>query len=666
MPSDSLDQGVILIVDDTPINLEILFDVLANAGYTVLVAEDGESALARAEYASPDLILLDILMPGIDGFETCHRLKNNELTKDIPVIFMTALSEIGEKVKGLNLGAVDYITKPLQHEEVLARVKIHLKLCNLTKQLKGQNQLLADEIQERIQAENKLREQAALLDKITDAVLVIDLNQHICFWNQGAENLYGWQAQEVIGKNVSQLIYAQENFPQLQHIIDSLATDDSWQGELHQVTQQGKKIIVASRWNVMRDPNGTPQSILTVYTDITEKKQLESQFLRAQRLESIGTLAGGIAHDLNNILTPILTAAQLLQIKLPDVDDRSQRMFQTIESNAKRGAALVKQVLQFTRGVEGKRTIVQINYLFSEINQIVQETFPKSIKFSTKIQPELWTVIGDATNLHQVLMNLVVNARDAMPKGGNLSLCADNLFIDEHYARMNLDANVGSYIVISITDTGIGIEPEILDRIFEPFFTTKDVGKGTGLGLSTVQGIIKSHHGFIKVNSEQGKGTQFQIFLPAVEAAVSSLTEDLELFKGNGELILVVDDETQILETTAISLEAYNYQVLTASDGVEAIALYAQHQDKINLVLIDMMMPAMDGNATIQALQKINPHVKIVAVSGLVNSHQLAQNLQVKKLLAKPYTQKELLTTLHSILKQESKNTAKNLLNKRG
>ncbi|AUT01497.1 hybrid sensor histidine kinase/response regulator [Nostoc sp. CENA543] len=666
MPIDSLEQGVILIVDDTPINLEMLFDVLANAGYTVLVAEDGESALARAEYAPPDLILLDILMPGIDGFETCHRLKSNELTKDIPVIFMTALSETGEKVKGLSLGAVDYITKPLQHEEVLARVNIHLKLRNLTKQLQAQNQRLAEEIKERIQAENKLREQAALLDIITDAVLVIDLNQHICFWNQGAENLYGWQAQEVIGKSVSQLICTQANFPQLQHIIDSLDTDDSWQGELHQVTRQGGKIIVASRWNVMRDQNGKPQSILTVNTDITEKKQLESQFLRAQRLESIGTLAGGIAHDLNNILTPILTAAQLLQIKLPDVDDRSQRMFQTIESNAKRGAALVKQVLQFTRGVEGKRTIVQINYLFSEIKQIVQETFPKSIKFSTKIQPELWTVIGDATNLHQVLMNLVVNARDAMPKGGNLSLCAENLFIDEHYARMNLDANIGSYIVISITDTGTGIESEILDRIFEPFFTTKDVGKGTGLGLSTVQGIIKSHHGFIKVNSELGKGTQFQIFLPAVEAAVTARADNLELFKGNGELILVVDDEVQILETTAISLEAYNYQVLTASDGVEAIALYAQHQDKINLVLIDMMMPAMDGHATIQALQKINPFVKIVAVSGLVNSHQLAKNLQVKKLLAKPYTQKELLTTLHGILAQESKNTARNLLNKRG
>lgn len=666
MAIDSLEQGVILIVDDTPINLKMLFDVLANTGYTVLVAEDGESALAKAKYAPPDLILLDILMPGIDGFETCRRLQSNELTKDIPIIFMTALSETVNKVKGLSLGAVDYLTKPLQYEEVLARVKLHLRIRNLTKQLQTQNQLLAVEIEERKQVENKLREQAALLDITTDAVLVKDLNHHICFWSKGAENLYGWQSEEVIGKSVSEFLYSPETLTQLQNIFHTLAKSDSWYGELHQLTRQNKKIIVASRWNVMRDEYGKPQSILTVNTDITDKKQLENQFLRAQRLESIGTLAGGIAHDLNNILTPILTAAQLLQIKLPNVDDRSQRMFQTIESNAKRGAALVKQVLQFTRGVEGKRTIVQTNYLFSEIKQIVEETFPKSITFSVNIQPELWTVMGDTTNLHQVLMNLVVNARDAMPEGGSLSLCAKNLFIEEQYAQMNLGANVGPYIVITITDTGIGIPAETLDRIFEPFFTTKDVGKGTGLGLSTVQGIIKSHNGFVKVYSEVDKGTQFKVFLPAVEATATLLVEDLELLKGNGELILVVDDEAQILETTKISLEAYNYRVLTASDGVEAIALYPQNQDKISLVLMDMMMPGMDGSTTIRALQKINPSVNIVAVSGLVSKNQLTKTVMVKKFLAKPYTQKEMLETIHTILVQESKNTKRNLLNKRG
>ncbi|BAY36353.1 PAS/PAC sensor hybrid histidine kinase [Nostoc sp. NIES-2111] len=650
MNINTINQGVILIVDDNPTNLELLFDFLANAGYTVLVAEDGESAIARAEYAPPDLILLDILMPGMNGFDTCQYLKNNPLTQDIPVIFMTALTDTVDKVKGLNLGAVDYITKPLQHEEVLARVKLHLRLCQLTKTLKEQNQLLEAEILERRRVEEKLREQAALLDITTDAILVRDLNNRIRFWNHGAEHLYGWQAQEIIGQDANKLLYKPQTLSQLQTVQESLVEYGYWQGELQQITKDGKAIIVASRWNLMCDQDGQPRSILTVNTDITEKKQLESQFLRAQRLESVGTLAGGIAHDLNNILTPILTASQLLQLKLPNVDERSQQMFKTIESNTKRGAALVKQVLQFTRGVEGKRTIVQISHLFSEIKQIIEETFPKSIECVTNIEPELWTVIGDATNLHQVLMNLVVNARDAMPNGGNLTISARNVFIDEHYARMNIDARVGNYIIISVTDTGMGVDSETLERIFEPFFTTKEVGKGTGLGLSTVQGIVKSHNGFVNVYSEVGRGTEFKVFIPAVEATATSFIEDLELLKGNGELVLVVDDEAKILEMTRISLETYNYQVLTASDGIEAIALYAQHKDKISVVLMDMMMPSMDGISSIRALQKINSQVKIIAVSGLVTNQKLAASVVVKKFLAKPYTTKELLETLHSAL----------------
>ncbi|MBW4569858.1 MAG: response regulator [Tolypothrix carrinoi HA7290-LM1] len=640
--SDFTEKGVILIVDDTPTNLEILFDFLADARFTVLVAEDGESAIARAEYAPPDLILLDILMPGMDGFETCRRLKDNELTKDIPVIFMTALSETVDKVKGLNLGAVDYITKPLQHEEVLARIELHLRLRNLTKTLQEQNL--------------QIREQAALLDITTDAILVRDFDNQICFWNKGAEHLYGWKAIEAIGKNANQLLYPLEAQSQLQNLQESLPIGGSWQGELHQVTKEGKEIIVASRWTLMRDHNDQPKSILTVNTDITEKKQLEAQFLRAQRLESIGTLAGGIAHDLNNILTPILAVAQLLPLKLSHIDEQSQQMFKIIEINAKRGAALVKQVLQFAQGVEDKRTIVQVKDLFSEIKQIVQQTFPKSIEFSTNIKSDLWAVVADATHLHQVLMNLVVNARDAMPDGGNLSISAENVFIDQQYVRMNLEASVGPYIAIAVADTGIGMSLEIVDRIFEPFFTTKEFGKGTGLGLSTVRGIITSHGGFVNVSSNVGRGTEFKVFLPAVQATATSLAENLELPKGNGELILVVDDEAPILETTKISLETYNYRVLTASDGIEAIAQYAQHKDKISVVLVDMMMPSMDGALTIRALQKMNSQVLIIAVSGLVASNKLIGVAQVKAFLSKPYTTKELLQTLHKLKLKEHEN----------
>jgi two-component system cell cycle sensor histidine kinase/response regulator CckA len=657
MNIDSNSKGVILIVDDTPTNLAILFDFLVDAGFTVLIAEDGESAIARAEYAPPDLILLDILMPGIDGFETCSRLKASELTKDIPVIFMTSLSDTVDKVKGLALGAVDYITKPLQHEEVLARLQLHLRLRSLTKTLKEQNLRLETEISKRVQVEEQIRQQAALLDITTDAILVKDLDHKIRFWNKGAEHLYGWNAQEVIGNYANELLYRPETISQLQNTQKGLDESGYWQGELQQTTKEGKEITVASRWTLVRDQDGQPQSILTVNTDITEKKQLETQFLRAQRLESIGTLAGGIAHDLNNILTPILTAAQLLQLKLPETDERNQQMFKTIENNAKRGATLVKQVLQFARGVEGDRTIVQVSHLFSEIQQIVRETFPKSIEFSLNIKPDLWAVLGDATHLHQVFMNLAVNARDAMPNGGTLSIDTENMFIDEHYVRMNLDACVGSYIVITMADTGIGMTPEILDRIFEPFFTTKDLGHGTGLGLSTVRGIIKSHGGFINVSSKIGRGTQFKVFLPAVQATATLPLQEIEFLNGNGELILVVDDEAKILETTKISLEIHNFRVLTASDGIEAISLYVQYKNEIAVVLVDMMMPSMDGATTIRTLQKMNSRVKIIAVSGMAASDKLAASAGAQKFIAKPYTTKELLQTLNSILYQESTNS---------
>jgi signal transduction histidine kinase/ActR/RegA family two-component response regulator len=423
-----------------------------------------------------------------------------------------------------------------------------------------------------------------------------------------------------------------------------------WQGELHQVTKDDKKIIVESRWTLVRDEAKQPKSILTVNTDITQKKQLEAQFLRTQRLESIGTLASGIAHDLNNVLTPILMTAQLLETQVHD--ERSKRLLPILVTNAKRGANLVKQVLSFARGLEGKFTILQIKHLISEIKQIAKQTFPKSIEFSTSIPQYLGTVFGDATQLHQVLMNLCVNARDAMPDGGTLTISAENLFIDQNHAKMNLDAQVGPYIVITVADTGTGIPPEILDRIFEPFFTTKEIGKGTGLGLSTVIGIIKSHGGFVKVYSEVGRGTQFKVYLPEAEVDQITPVEDLELPTGKGELILVVDDEAAIRDITKTSLETYNYRALTASDGIEAIALYAEHRQEISVVLTDMMMPSMDGATTIRTLRKIEPHVKIVAVSGLVSNDKLAQvaSIGVKTFLPKPYTTKELLTTLHEVL----------------
>jgi PAS domain S-box-containing protein len=506
------------------------------------------------------------------------------------------------------------------------------------------------DITERKQAEEKIRFQAALLDITTDAILVRDLQDQILFWNQGASRLYGWQAEEAFGKKAQPLLN-EEKTPQLAAVLSTVAMKGNWQSELHQVRKDGKKILVESRWTLMYDEEDKPKAFLVVNTDITERKQLEAQFLRTQRLDSIGTLASGIAHDLNNVLAPILMSAQLLsQNQLPE--KKKPELLKTIETSAKRGAALVKQVLSFARGVEGQRTAIQLKHLISEIRQIVNETFPKFLEINTDISQDLWIVSGDATQLHQVLINLCVNARDAMPRGGTLSVSAGNIVIDESYARMNLDAHVGAYVVFTVKDTGVGMPPEVVERIFEPFFTTKEIGKGTGLGLSTVLSIVKSHGGFLEVTSKVDEGTQISVYLPASEATQIPEISDSEFSQGQGELILVVDDEAAIRETSKTSLEAYNYRVLTANDGIDAISLYAQHQHEISLVLVDMMMPLMDGATTIRTLKKINSQVKIIAVSGLISSTRLTQSTSsgAQAFLAKPYTTTDLLKTINQVI----------------
>ncbi|BCL33673.1 response regulator [Nostoc sp. MS1] len=507
------------------------------------------------------------------------------------------------------------------------------------------------DISERKLAEAKIREQAALLNITTDAICVRDLENKILFWNQGAENLYGWQADEAIGKDTSELLF-REPSPEIEAALLNVISQGNWQGELNKVTKAGKDVVVASRWSLVCDEQGKPKSILSVDTDITQKKHLEAQLFRTQRLESIGTLASGIAHDLNNILTPILAGAQLLPLKFPDADERTQHLLEILEINAKRGADLVKQVLSFARGVEGKRITLQLKHLIVEVIKILKETFPKSIEVYTDIPNNLWMVSGDSTQLHQVLMNLCVNARDAMPDGGRLTISAENLLIDENYARMNLEAKQGSYIVVTVSDTGVGIPEENLDRIFEPFFTTKAIGQGTGLGLSTVLGIVKSHGGFISVDSEPGRGTSFKVYLPAVADSEIPSCDHFIPPPGHGELILIVDDEPSIQEITKTSLESYQYQTLVAGDGVEAIALYAKNADKISAVLMNIMLPVLDGLTTIRTLKKINPQVRIIATSGLISKTKLNEivNTGANSFLAKPYTVNELLLALHEVM----------------
>jgi two-component system, cell cycle sensor histidine kinase and response regulator CckA len=508
------------------------------------------------------------------------------------------------------------------------------------------------DITERKRAEELLIEQATLLDQSHEAIIVRDLDNRIRYWGRGAERLYGWTAEEAVGRPVQELTY-RESLSRLAEATGIVMENGKWDGEARHVTKDGREVIVEGHWTLVRDAEGDPKTILAINNDITEKKKLESQFLRAQRLESIGTLASGIAHDLNNILSPILTGTQMLQMKLQD--ESNQRLLGVMHASAERGAEMISQVLSFAKGAGGARVTIQSKHLIGEIVRVVEETFPKFLRITQRLSEGLWAISGDATQLQQVLINLCVNARDAMPQGGALTIEADNHTLDEIYAGMLKGASPGKYVVITIADTGQGIPPEIVDRIFDPFFTTKEPGRGTGLGLATVQGIVTSHGGFITVESRLGTGTTFKIYLPAHEAANRQEVEvrQHEILHGGGEIVLVIDDEEAIREMARTTLERFGYRALTADNGATALDVFASHKDEITIVITDMMMPVMDGPMTIRALQKLNPQVRIIASSGLTESIDAAglDRLGIKTFLTKPYDAKTLLKTVAQALR---------------
>jgi len=510
------------------------------------------------------------------------------------------------------------------------------------------------DITERKLATAQITEQAALLDKAQDAILVRDVDGVLLFWNKGAERLYGWTRAEALGQNVTDLYYPDRK--KFEEVNGLTIRRGEWHGELQHTTKDHREIIIEARWTLIRDREGNPKSVLAINTDITEKKKLEAQFLRAQRMESVGTLAGGIAHDLNNILAPIMMSIDIL--KLTATDPQACKVLETIEVSARRGADIVRQVLSFARGLEGQRIEIKPRRLLKELETLIKDTFPKNVRLHFHVPEDSWSILGDPTQVHQILLNLCVNARDAMPAGGNLTISIENSGPDEHDTAINPQAKSGRYVRVTVTDSGTGIPLKLIDKIFEPFFTTKELTQGTGLGLSTVMAIVKSHGGTINVHSEPGKGTSFTVCLPAAVIAAEGRDDHsvrVNFPRGNGETILVVDDEASIRTITNQTLQTFGYRVLTAADGTEAVALYAEHKNEIAVVLTDMSMPLMDGEATIRALTRINPAIKIIAASGLTTNGEVTKKSAVKHFLAKPYSAEILLKTLLVILDEVPK-----------
>jgi len=517
--------------------------------------------------------------------------------------------------------------------------------------------VFALDITERIQSETQLRQQAALLDIASDAILAKDLESRIVYWNKGAERIFGWTSEEVKGKTTFEVLYPKPYVAEGLEARKLTLEYGEWKGDLHQLCRDGKEIIVEAHWTLIRDDEGNPTGILSVKTDVTARRATELQLLRTQRLESLGTLAGGIAHDLNNVLAPILLGAESLSMS-GAVRPQSAKILAIMRTSAERGANIVKQILTFARGIEGEFGEIQLKHVLREVEEVVRETFPKSITVKADFARDLWPIIGDATQIHQVLLNLCVNARDAMPTGGLLTLSAWNAELDEAYARMNPEARPIHYAVLTVEDTGTGIAPDISEKIFDPFFTTKELGKGTGLGLSTTRSIVKDHGGFINAYSEINEGSSFKVYIPSIaekedfpdQAAKSDLP------RGAGEMILVADDEEVFREITRHILESNGYRVVLATDGPEAVARFAENRNDLRVVITDMMMRMLNGPATIRAIRSIDSRVRVIAASGLVFDEyekEMAQ-LGVQAFLTKPFTAEKLLRTLHEILSIDS------------
>lgn len=503
-------------------------------------------------------------------------------------------------------------------------------------------------------AKRQLREQASLLDQAQDAIMVWDAAGRVRFWNRGAERVYGWSAAEAGGRPVAGLLCPSHG--PLCAALEAVQQHGEWSGELQHRTRSGGTVLVLARLRRLQERTDEAPAILAICTDLTEHKKLERQFLRAQRLESIGILAGGIAHDLNNVLAPILMSIEVLRAE--EHAPARLEVLDSIADSAQHGAEMIRQVLSFARGIEGQRVSIDAGRLLRRIETVVADTFLKRIKVEVSVEDGIPPVSGDLTQLHQVLMNLCVNARDAMPDGGHLRLAARQVHLDPTHGLIDAEGPAGPHVVLEVSDTGIGMPASVVERIFDPFFTTKAPGQGTGLGLSTSLALVQGHGGFMRVYSEPGEGTTFRVYLPAEAGALPVEAPNVPVTtpRGNGELVLVVDDESAIRNITRQMLERFGYRVVTAAEGGEAVEVYARHREEVALVLTDMRMPGVDGATLIRQLRKVDPALPIVGASGMQAGWDQAYlaGLGVNQLLSKPFTAGELLRTIRACLEPDS------------
>jgi two-component system cell cycle sensor histidine kinase/response regulator CckA len=659
--------ATILLVDDNPANLGVLTQLLTVHGWRVLVAQQGEIGLQIAQRVQPDLILMDVMLPGMDGFEACRRLKADARSVEIPVLFMTVRMEAEDKLKGFQTGAVDYITKPFQAEEVLARVTTHLRLRQLTHRLRAHNEQLqvaeaalrmanedlerrvTDRTAELVQANRDLQAQIAerqrmeaallternllraLIDNVPDQIYVKDTAGRFVLANAATMQSLNVSAPDhLLGKTDVDFFPPEQV---AQYRADELAVLQSGRPLINKEESGIDKQTDSAIWNLTTkvpvwDAQGQIIGLVGINRDITARKRLEAQFLQAQKMEGIGRLAGGVAHDFNNLLTAIIGYAELARDGL-DPTNPLHSDLEAILQAANRATTLTHQLLVFARKQILEPKVLQLNELVLNLDKLLRRLIGEDIELVALTAPDLWSVKADANQIEQVLLNLAINARDAMPQGGKLTIETANVELDAAYSHQHVGVIAGSHVMLAVSDTGVGMTPEVQAQVFEPFFTTKEAGKGTGLGLATCYGIVKQHGGHISIYSEVAHGTTFKVYLPrTTEVDDSRLTDALpETMLAGTETVLLVEDALAVRQLAARVLRQLGYTVLEASDGVEALRVAGEHLGAIDLLLTDVVLPQLGGTVLAERLRGTYPRLKVLFMSGYTDQTVIHHSL---------------------------------------
>ncbi|HLP08419.1 MAG TPA: response regulator [Opitutaceae bacterium] len=635
----------VLFVEDNPQDCETILRHLVRAGYTPeCVRVDGEAEFREKLNSEPDVILCAYQLAQFGSMAALRIL--HETGRPIPLIVVSNGAGEETAVNAIRSGAADYLRKD-RLIRIAQSIEHAIEQCRLRHEHRRMMEAL-------LKAEARYR---GIFENAVEGIFQATPEGRLTAANPALSRVLGYASPaEAIAAVDNILVQLCQDPARLQELRCGLETTGLVTGfETQASCPDGRQPWVSLNCRWVRDPSNGPSHLEGTVEDITERKKLETHLLRAQRLDSIGRLAGGIAHDLNNILLPILICPGLLRERVRD--EVSRDLVDSIEVSARRGADIVRQLLTFSRGTDGERVPVQPRTLVNEMLSIMRETFPKSINLRSAIPTDVWSVRGDQTQLHQVLMNLCVNARDAMPHGGDLRLMVENCEVDDATARANAGARAGRHVLLRVSDSGTGIPPEHLDKIFDPFFTTKEVGQGTGLGLSTVLGIVNSHGGFIQLESSVGQGTEFRIYLPAcAQLDCGEMQAVAEGPRGHGEVILLVDDERAVRQATRMMLERHGYRVVEARDGDDALERLEQHGTQIAAAVVDLLMPRMDGVELIRQMRRRASAPPIVAMTGVGKSPKVSQ---VKRfggvqILEKPFTAEALLQALERVLRQDA------------